>query len=153
MVLLCRILFPFRKFVLVYFNGSSLKIIKNTFYFMFKVLFVLEIITFLSWLFGYVEKWFDKKVMVNFKIYDVTDWTRNNCNYTYSPIYQGNQILKFGQLIEYNMRKIFLEKSYKQCDGETSSRPFYKKIKRISRSTVWNVIKFVFTLCPSQGLP
>ena len=47
---------------------------------MFKVLSVLEIIIFLSWLFGYVEKWSDKKVMVNFKIYDVTDWTRNNCN-------------------------------------------------------------------------
>ena len=26
---------------------------------------------------------------------------------------EGNQIIKFGQLIEYNMRKIFLEKSCK----------------------------------------
>ena len=47
---------------------------------MLKALFVLEIFTFLSCLFGYVEKWLDKKAMVNFKIYDFTDWTRNNCN-------------------------------------------------------------------------
>ena len=27
--------------------------------------------------------------------------------------------MKFGQLIEYNMRKIFVEKSYTKCAGET----------------------------------
>ena len=53
---------------------------KNAFYFMLKVLFVLEILTFLSWLFGYVEKRVDKKAMVIFRIYDVTDWITNNCN-------------------------------------------------------------------------
>ena len=37
--------------------------------------------------------------------------------------------MKFGQLIEYNLRNIFLEKSYKECGGEASPRPFYKKIK------------------------
>ena len=51
--------------------------IKNAFYFMLKALFVLKIFTFLSWLFGYVGKWLDKKAVVNFKIYDVTDWTTN----------------------------------------------------------------------------
>ena len=40
--------------------------------FVLKALFVLEIITFLSRLFGYVEKWLDEKVIVNSKIYDVT---------------------------------------------------------------------------------
>ena len=29
--------------------------------FMLKALFVLQVITFLSWLFGYVEKWLDNK--------------------------------------------------------------------------------------------
>ena len=61
-------------------NESCLKIMKNAFYFMLKALFVLEIFTFLSWLFGYVEKRLDKKAMVNFKIYDVKDWTTNNRN-------------------------------------------------------------------------
>ena len=32
--------------------------------------------------------------------------------------------MKFGQLMEYNMRNIFLEKSYTECGGETSPRPF-----------------------------
>ena len=30
--------------------------------------------------------------------------------------------MKLGQLIEYNMRNIILEKSYTKCGGETSSR-------------------------------
>ena len=53
---------------------------KNAFYFMLKVLFVYEMFTFLTWLFGYVEKRFDKKAMFNFKISDATDWTTNNYN-------------------------------------------------------------------------
>ena len=42
---------------------------------------------------------------------------------------KSNQTMKFGQLIEYNMRNIFLEKSYAKCGGETISRPFSKKSK------------------------
>ena len=42
---------------------------------------------------------------------------------------KGNQKMKFGQLIECNMRNIFLEKSYTKCSGETSSRPFNEKLK------------------------
>ena len=37
--------------------------------------------------------------------------------------------MKLGQLIECNMRNIFLEKSYTNCDGETSHRPFSEKLK------------------------
>ena len=37
--------------------------------------------------------------------------------------------MKFGQLIEYKMKKIFLEKSYKKCYGENIFRPFSKKSK------------------------
>ena len=33
-----------------------------------------------SWLFGYAEKGLDKKAMINFKIYEVTDWATNNYN-------------------------------------------------------------------------
>ena len=29
---------------------------------------------------------------------------------------EGSHTMKFGQLIEYNMRNIFLEKSYTECD-------------------------------------
>ena len=37
--------------------------------------------------------------------------------------------MKFGQLVEYNMRNIILEKSYTQCDGETSPRHFSGKLE------------------------
>ena len=42
---------------------------------------------------------------------------------------KGNQTMKFGQLIEYNMRNIFVEKSYTKCAGETIPRPLSKKSK------------------------
>ena len=34
-------------------------------------------------------------------------------------IIKGNQTMKYGQLKEYNMRNIFLEKSYTKCSSET----------------------------------
>ena len=42
---------------------------------------------------------------------------------------KGNQALKFGELIEYNMRNIFLEKSYTKCGGASIPRHFCKKSK------------------------
>ena len=36
--------------------------------------------------------------------------------------------MKFGQLIECNIRNIFLEKSYAKCGGETSPRHFSEKL-------------------------
>ena len=46
-------------------------------------------------------------------------------------ISKGNETIKFGQLIEYNMRNIFLEKLYTKCEGKTSPRSFPKKNRRI----------------------
>ena len=45
--------------------------------------------------------------------------------------------MKFGELIEYHMRNIFIEKSYTKCGGQTIPRPFSEKIKieHISGST------------------
>ena len=37
--------------------------------------------------------------------------------------------MKFGRLIEYNMRKIFVEKSYTKCARETIPKPLPKKSK------------------------
>ena len=34
--------------------------------------------------------------------------------------------MKFGLLIEYDMRNIFLEKPYTKYSGETIPRPFFK---------------------------
>ena len=37
--------------------------------------------------------------------------------------------MKFGPLVKFNMRNIFLEKSYNKCGGETIPIPFSKKSK------------------------
>ena len=42
---------------------------------------------------------------------------------------EGNQAFKIDQLIEYNMRNIFSEKSCTKYGGETIPRPFSKKSK------------------------
>ena len=39
---------------------------------------------------------------------------------------KNNQTMTFGQLIEYNLRNILLEKSYAKCGGETIPIPFLK---------------------------
>ena len=38
---------------------------------------------------------------------------------------EGNQTIKFRQLIENNTRNIFLEKSCTECDGEASPRTIF----------------------------
>ena len=37
--------------------------------------------------------------------------------------------MKFGQFLEYNMRNILVENSYTKYGGETTPRPFSKKLK------------------------
>ena len=64
---------------------------KNDFYFMLKALFALGIAKFLFWLFGYVGQRPDKKVKVNFKIYDDTSRTAKNYN-TYIVQYLRKQM-------------------------------------------------------------
>ena len=42
---------------------------------------------------------------------------------------KGNHIMKFDQLLEYNMINIFFEISYAKCAGEIIPRPLSKKPK------------------------
>ena len=42
----------------------------------------------------------------------------------------GNQLIKYGQLIEYNMRNIFFDKLFTKFGGESIPRPFYQKINK-----------------------
>ena len=44
-------------------------------------------------------------------------------------ISKSNQTMKFGHLIEYNMRNIFVQKSYTKCGEQTISLLFSKKSK------------------------
>ena len=55
--------------------------------------------------------------------------------------------MTFGQLIEYNMRNTFVEKSYTKCAGETILRPLSKKSKlSISLDQYCKVLKSLFSL-------
>ena len=53
--------------------------------------------------------------------------------------------MKFGQLIEDNMRNIFVERSYTKSSGETIPRPFSKKSK-LSLSLDFKILYSLFTL-------
>ena len=68
-----------------------------------------------------------KKAKVNFNIYRSQTGKQLTTMNILPNISWGkcSQTVKFGQLIEYNVRNIFPEKSYKKF-GETSCRPFPK---------------------------
>ena len=55
--------------------------------------------------------------------------------------------MKTGQLLEYNLRNIFIEKSYTKCGRETIPRPFSKKSKlSISLDRYCKVLYILFLL-------
>ena len=54
--------------------------------------------------------------------------------------------MKFGQIIEYNIRSIFLEKPYPNYGGETT-RPVSKKSKLGVSLDLQRFIRFDFTVC------
>ena len=60
---------------------------------------------------------------------------------------KGNQAVKFGQLIDYNMRNIFVKKSYAKYGRETIPRPLSKKSKLHLSSIVKSFKQFVFIVC------
>ena len=89
---------------------------KIAFYFMLKALFVFEIFTFLPRHFGYVGKRPDKKIFMTSQtgqqmitIHMLPSISRS----------KGNQTMKFGKIMGYDIRNIFLEKSYAKCVGES----------------------------------
>ena len=53
--------------------------------------------------------------------------------------------MKFGQLVEYNLSNIFLQKSYTECGGEASPRPSSEKLS-LNISLDQNSLKF-YTIC------
>ena len=116
----------------IFCSWNPFKIDEKCFSFYVKTLFVLKIFKFFSWLFVHGAKRLGKKDKVNFKFSDVTAWLTNNRDTYILPNIsrsKGNQTMKFGQLIECNVRNIFLEKSYRNHNflAETRPRSFSKK--------------------------
>ena len=93
--------------------------------------------------FGHLGKWLNKKAKVDFKIYDVFCWETNNCN-THVSRSKGNQTMKFDQLIEYNLRNIYLEELNKNRMEILVPNPF---LKHQNWAYLWiNSLKFC-TIC------
>ena len=67
---------------------------------------------------------------------------------------KGNQVMKLGQLKEYNMRNVFLKKSYTKCGGETIPRRFSKKSKLSISLDQYSKVLYIycFYCLPSWGL-
>ena len=120
-----------KKVVFVCFNECSSKMMKNSFYFILNALFILKYLNFRPNFFDQVGKRLDKKAKVNVRICDVTEGQQIIVIHILPNISRRkvNQTLKFGQLIEYNMRYTFLKTSYTKHGEEASPRPFCKKSK------------------------
>ena len=96
----------------------------NAFYFTLKAIFVFKIFQFLARLWSCRKTLISKLVVSKPRKQTVAIHILPNLSRS-----KDNQTMKLGQLIEYNMRKMFLEKLYTKCGGETISRPFSKKLK------------------------
>ena len=54
--------------------------------------------------------------------------------------------MKFGQVIEHNKRNVFVQKSWRQRDRETSSRPLVFFLKETGGESKWYVAYFQYFL-------
>ena len=101
---------------------------KNDFYFTLKALFVLKIFKFFDLTFlAMYKNGLVRKIRLILKFMTSQPGFQTIAIHTFPNISRskGNQAIKFGQLIEYNMNNIFTEKSYTKFAGET--RPLSKK--------------------------
>ena len=95
---------------------SCFKKTKNDFYFTLKALIVLKIFRTLSWHFGHVGNGLIRKIRLISKSMTSQPGKQTIAIHIFTNTSKkSNQAMKFGQLIEYNMGNIFLEKSYTKC--------------------------------------
>ena len=133
---------PSKNILFYFFNESSLKMMKNAFYFILKALFVLKIFKFLSWHLGHVEKtaYIIKKIKLISKFLTSEPGQQTITMYILPNISRskGKHTLKFGQLIEYNNKNVFLQKLCRKWGRETSSTPLFGFWK----SFIWDKSKW-----------
>ena len=134
-----------KKILFICFNDSPSKMMINAFYFVLKAFFILKIFKFSSWLFEHVEK----KTLIR-KITLISKFmTSPPCQQrirlhillNISRI-KGKQTMKFSQLIEYNHRNIFLQKSWRNWGRKSRSRLLFGFLKSFTlgkskRSAAW----------------
>ena len=64
---------------------------------------------------------------------------------------KDNRTMKFGQLIQYNMRNIFLDKSYTNVMEKIFSNPFLENQQKIWINSLKSFIHFVFIVCQVES--
>ena len=115
---------------------SPLEMMKNTFYFILKALFVLNIFKFLSRFFWSCTKndliW---KIRLTSTFMTSKPGLQTIATQILPNISQskGNQTMKFGQLIEYNKRNVFFQKICRKWGRETKCRRLFIVLK----SLIW----------------
>ena len=135
-------------------NEHPLQTSKNAFYLIVKALFVFKYLNLCSDFFGYVEKRLDEKAKVSSNIYDVT--ARPTITINILPNIsrrKGIHTMKFGQLVEYNIRK-FLLKNHTYNVVQKLVPDHFSKISKlnISLNLQSEVLYRLFIVCSSGRL-
>ena len=107
----CKVRLPLsKKVVFICFNESTLKMMKNYFYFILKALFVLKILRYLNFcpdFLGHVGKLLDRKAIRLTSNLMTSETGKQIIAIQIFPSIlrsKNNQTIKYGQLIEYNFR-------------------------------------------------
>ena len=114
---------PSKTKLLFSFNQSSLKMMENASYLILKALLVLKIFKFFPDFFGHVET-YGKRLIKTLRLISkfmtsqprkqtITKHILLNMSRSFTSC-KSNQTIKFGLLIEYNVRNIFLQNSCKK---------------------------------------
>ena len=123
---------------------------KNTFYFILKDLFVLNNVSVFLRTFRLCRKnGLIRKIRLTSKFMMSRPGLQTILIHISLNISQsrGNQTMKFGQLIEYNKRNIFLQKLWGKWGRETSFRPlfyFLKKRNMKSKQVICSLVSIYF---------
>ena len=125
---------PSKKQLFYLFQWKPFKMMKNFFYFILKVFFVLKIFEFFSWQKVHMEKaaWLERlDSFQNLWRHNLVNKQLQYQNRSISHEVKVSQAIKFSQLIEYNKRNIFLQKSCREWGKSTSPRPLFVFFKKL----------------------
>ena len=125
---------------------------KNAFYFTLKALFFLKIFKFFLWLSDHVQNSLIRKIMLISKFVTSQTGKQTIAIHILSNISRSksDQTMKFGQLIEYNMKHFSWKIMHKIWWKNYSQTLFQKiKIEHISELIVYKVLYSLFYCMPS----
>ena len=135
-----------KKVCVICFIENPFKMMKMAFYFMLKAIFVLKIFHFMSF-WSCRRNGLIKQIRLISK-FMTCNLVSKQLQQAYCPIsheVKATRSMKLGQLTENNKTNIFLQKLYRKCARETSSRPLfifkkaYYKVKASGLQLIFNI--------------